>query len=205
MSKRFWNFLAKRYARQAISDQAGYERKLDITRRHFPSQARVLEFGCGTGSTALLHAPFVHSVLAVDYSEKMIAIAREKAAAEGIENVTFEVAELRDTTAADGGYDAVLGLNILHLMPDWKDAIGTAFSRLKPGGVFVSSTACLAGKMKMLRAFLSVGNALGILPGVMSFTQEDLTGAMVAAGFEVVDLWDPGPGKAVFIVARKPG
>ena len=90
----FWNVLAKRYARQKIADPAAYERKLECTRRYLSAQAEVLEFGCGTGSTALLHAPHVRSIRAIDYSDRMIAIARAKAADQGIGNVTFEVGEL---------------------------------------------------------------------------------------------------------------
>jgi cyclopropane fatty-acyl-phospholipid synthase-like methyltransferase len=34
----------------------------------------VLEFGCGTGSTAIVHAPHVKELRAIDISEKMIGI-----------------------------------------------------------------------------------------------------------------------------------
>jgi len=38
-----------------------------------------LEFGCGTGSTALLHASFVKHMTATDISDEMIEIAKQKA------------------------------------------------------------------------------------------------------------------------------
>lgn len=56
---KFWDRMANKYARQPIADEAAYQHKLDVTRQHFTPQSKVLEFGCGTGSTALLHAPHV--------------------------------------------------------------------------------------------------------------------------------------------------
>ena len=44
----------------------------------------------GTGSTALIHAPYVHSIHGIDYSTRMIEIALAKARAGGVSNVTFE-------------------------------------------------------------------------------------------------------------------
>jgi methylase of polypeptide subunit release factors len=56
----------------------------------------VLEFGCGTGSTAIAHAPYVKRILATDVSAKMIEIARANAERAGIENVTFGQAAVEE-------------------------------------------------------------------------------------------------------------
>ena len=56
---RFWNWNAERYARQAIADEASYQKKLAITQSYLTPDMRVVEFGCGTGSTAIVHAPKV--------------------------------------------------------------------------------------------------------------------------------------------------
>ncbi len=50
---RFWDRISRKYAQDAIADQAGYERTLARTRERLPPDSRVLELGCGTGSTAL--------------------------------------------------------------------------------------------------------------------------------------------------------
>ncbi len=86
----FWDRIAKRYARSPIADQAAYERKLDKTREYLTPEAEVYEYGCGTGSTAIAHAPYAKHILATDLSAKMIDIARGKAADAGIGNITFE-------------------------------------------------------------------------------------------------------------------
>lgn len=81
--ERFWNRIAKRYSNQPIADQVAYQRKLARTREHFRPDMDVLELGCGTGSTALLHTPYVKHIRAIE-------IARGKAEAQRIDNVTFE-------------------------------------------------------------------------------------------------------------------
>jgi SAM-dependent methyltransferase len=95
---RFWNRFARRYARMKVPDEASYRHKLDRTRAYLTPQARVFEFGCGTGTTALHHAPHVAHVRGVDFAPEMIAIAREKAAAQGAANAEFAVG----TVEADG-------------------------------------------------------------------------------------------------------
>ena len=82
---KFWNKIADRYSRRPISDEAVYEKKLDITRKYFRPDMEVLEFGCDTGTTAIAHAPYVKHIRATDISSKMIAIAQRKADAPGVE------------------------------------------------------------------------------------------------------------------------
>jgi ubiquinone/menaquinone biosynthesis C-methylase UbiE len=80
---RFWDKVAERYARRPVDDEAAYQHKLQVTRDYLTPGMTVLEFGCGTGTTALAHAPFVKRILATDVSPKMIEIARRKADAGG--------------------------------------------------------------------------------------------------------------------------
>ena len=77
-SARFWNRLAKRYSKKAVPDEAIYKKKLEITQGYFRPELKLLEIGCGTGSTALTHAPLVSHILAIDFSEKMIELAEAK-------------------------------------------------------------------------------------------------------------------------------
>ena len=71
---------------------------------------------------------------ATDISPKMIEIAQSKADAQKVTNVNFEVATLDDPHNQDETYDAVLGLNILHLLEDRDEAILRVRAMLKPGG-----------------------------------------------------------------------
>ena len=94
----FWDKIAEKYAKRPVADQSAYERKLATTRRYLRADMEVLEFGCGTGATALHHAPFVKHIRATDISGKMIEIARSKAEAQGVTNVTFEQSDVEALT-----------------------------------------------------------------------------------------------------------
>jgi 2-polyprenyl-3-methyl-5-hydroxy-6-metoxy-1,4-benzoquinol methylase len=201
---RFWNKFAARYAKSKIPDEASYRHKLDRTRSYLTPASEVFEFGCGTGTTALHHAPHVSRLRAIDYSTAMIAIAQEKAAAQGATNVDFAVGTLEDEPDTPR-WDMVMAHSVLHLVPDRDAAIAKSFRMLKPGGHFVSSTICLSDGLWFMRPLLPVMRLVGLAPaGVAFFTAEDLRAAVEAAGFEVVEDWRPGKRKAVFLVARKP-
>ncbi len=202
---KFWDWIAERYARRPVADEAAYQEKLRITRGYLRPHMKILEFGCGTGSTALIHAPYVKHIHAIDMSSAMIALARSKADAGGVGNVTFEQSTLDDFAAPDGSFDVVLGLNILHLLENRDAAISKVYRLLAPGGIFVSSTACLGDGMKSLKFVAPIGKLSGFLQQIKVFTSKQLVAALADAGFEIDHRWQPpGNGKAVFIVARKP-
>jgi ubiquinone/menaquinone biosynthesis C-methylase UbiE len=204
-TERFWNFIAKRYARQPVADEASYQKKLDVTQTYFRPDSEVLEFGCGTGSTAIAHAPKVKHIRATDVSSKMLEIARGKAEAQGVENIAFEQVAIEDLEAPDGSFDMVMAHSILHLLEDKESAIAKALRMLKPGGVFVTSTVCLGDSAKWFRFIAPAGHFLGVLPLVKFFTAEELETAFIGAGFEIDYKWRPGPDSAVFMIGKKPG
>ena len=90
-SAKFWDKIAARYSKRPIADDAAYQKKLQVTHEYFRPDMEAMEFGCGTGSTAIVHAPYVKHIQAIDISSKMIEIAQGKADAKNIENVTFIV------------------------------------------------------------------------------------------------------------------
>jgi ubiquinone/menaquinone biosynthesis C-methylase UbiE len=203
-ASKFWDRLADHYARQPIADEDAYRTKLRVTQGYFRPEMEVLEFGCGTGGTAIIHAPFVRHIRAIDFSEKMLEIARAKAAEAGVGNISFERADIAELAAQDERYDAVLGLSILHLLEDKDAVIAKVFAMLKPGGIFVSSTTCIGDTMKIFKFVAPIGKAMGLLPQLDVMTSNDLVAGLSAAGFGIDHQWQPGKGKAVFIVARKP-
>ena len=203
-SARFWDRLAKRYSRQPVADEASYQKKLQITRDLFRPDMKLLEFGCGTGSTALVHAPHVNHIHAIDISAKMIEIAKDKAAKANVSNVTFEQATLETIRSQDESFDMILGLSILHLVEDRDAAIRKVVELLKPGGHFISSTACLGDNMKIFKLIAPIGGWLGLLPVLRVFSTKQLVTSLENAGLEIEQRWSPGKNKGVFIVARKP-
>jgi len=200
--REFWNKLAPRYAKSPIRDEQTFKKKLEITQSYFQPDWAVLEFGCGTGSTAIIHAPHVQHILATDISDKMLAIAEQKTNDAGINNISYRQGTLDSLALEPASFDAVLGLNILHLLPDLDAVVTRVHDVLKPGGIFVSSTA-LIGDISLLWRMLIPGmQLLGFAPYVNRFSKQELTTKLTDAGFSIDREWEPAKG-SVFIVARK--
>ena len=105
---RFWDRIAKRYARKPVADQQAYQTKLAKTNSNLRPTDRVLEIGCGTGTTAIHHAPRVTHIRATDISKRMIEIARAKAQAAEITNIDFETTSVDKLCAESNSFDAIL-------------------------------------------------------------------------------------------------
>ena len=199
----FWNKLADKYSRRPIADEAAYQKKLDATREYFQPDMDVLEIGCGTGSTAIAHAPYVAHILATDLSTRMVEIAKDKAKAAGIDNVMFEAASVDALDVPDASIDVVMAHNILHLLEDREQVIADVHKMLKPGGAFVSSTACIGDMMLPLRLIVPVGRFLRLFPLVKVFSVAELKDSLENAGFEIDYEWQPKKSAAAFIICRK--
>ncbi len=199
----FWNKLADKYSRRPVADEAAYQKKLEVTRKYFQPDMEVLEIGCGTGSAAIAHAPFTGHIRATDLSTRMVEIAKDKAKAAGIDNVTFETLSVDALDVPDASIDAVMAHNILHLLEDKERAIADIHNMLKPGGVFVTSTACIVDMMLALRLIIPVGRLLRLFPLVKVFSVAELKGSLENAGFEIDYEWQPKKSAAAFIICRK--
>ncbi|MEX0962900.1 MAG: class I SAM-dependent methyltransferase [Pseudohongiellaceae bacterium] len=199
----FWDKMAEKYSKSPIRDEKTYNEKLEVTRRYFNPDSKVFEFGCGTGTTAINHAPYVQYILATDISTNMIAIAREKASSANIGNVEFRAETLNECAQAKGSFDVVMAHNILHLIQDPQTAINTAYELLKPGGAFVTSTACLGEGLPHWRILLFLGKIFGKVPFVNVLKRKQLEQYFSNAGFELDLEWHRHKVSA-FIILKKP-
>lgn len=203
---KFWDVRARKYAASKISDAEGYERTIAAVRARLKPTDAVYEFGCGTGTTALKLASAAARYVASDISGEMIAIAREKAQAEGAANLVFEVSEA-GAGQADASFDVVCGFNILHLI-DGRDAVlKTVHRLLKPGGLFISKTPCIKEMNVMLPLLVPVMQLFGQAPYVGVFNAATLEREIEAARFEIVERArhgsKPKQEPRIYLVARK--
>jgi 2-polyprenyl-3-methyl-5-hydroxy-6-metoxy-1,4-benzoquinol methylase len=201
---RFWDRRAADYARKPVPDERAYEQTLERVRAHLLRNVRVLEIGCGTGTTALKLAASAREILATDYSEEMIAIARAKAHAGVVENVHFRTCTVHDAELGLGSFDVVLAMNLLHLLGDIPARLGRIHELLRPGGLFISKTPCLGDQGLVMRVVIPLMRALGIAPYVNFVSERSLTSDLSRAGFEIVETgMYPKKSRSFFVVARK--
>jgi ubiquinone/menaquinone biosynthesis C-methylase UbiE len=204
---RFWDRWAARYARAAMRDPAGYERTLARVAALLGPRDRVVELGCGTGTTALRLAGGVADYLATDLSPGMLAIAEDRHAATPVAPLRFRIATA-GTLAAEGlRCDAVLAFNLLHLLRDLPGTLRAIHRILEPGGLFISKTPCLREVNPAIRLGLVPAlRAVGLAPPLRALDAAMLTGAIAASGFEVLAVERHGSGARdmrPFVLARR--
>ncbi len=204
-SEKFWDKAAERYAKSSVSNEEIYQKKLSETQSFFTPDMCILEFGCGTGTTAIHHAAHVQHIEALDISANMIEIGRDKAREKAIKNIRFTHATLAEFNAGSASLDAVLGLNVIHLLPDRQAVIAEVARILKPGGTFVSSTACLGHSyLRFIKLVAPLGKILGLMPDVYVMTEVELANEITSAGFVIERQWHHGNnGIVVFMIARR--
>lgn len=98
---------------------------------------RVLDIASGTGEPGLPAAELVGPsgfVLLTDQSPEMLAVARDKARARGLENVDFRVCDAEQLELEPESFDAALCRGALPLMPNPVAVLRVAYEALKPSG-----------------------------------------------------------------------
>ena len=75
-------------------------------------------------------------ITCLDYSEKMMESAQERANKLGITNITFQQGDVGALPYEDESFDALVSLNGFHAFPDKQAAYDETWRVLKPGGLF---------------------------------------------------------------------
>ena len=206
---RFWDRAAREYAASPFAVSPGFENSLRRTRGLLSPEQVVLEVGCGTGTAALQLAPSTRHSLATDFSPQMIAIAREKLAAQPVAPLRFGVFDLETARLEPESFHTVIAFNVLHLIHDL-DAVLDALRRaLRPGGRLISKAMYLEEMNPLIpQLTVSVMRWLGKAPAtVQSFDATTLEAALMRSGFVVEAVERHGTRRKdprAFIVAHRP-
>lgn len=205
----FWDRIAEKYAKSDIRDEAAYRASLARSLSYLKPTDRVLELGCGTGTTAVELASSGAKIVASDLSQEMLAIGRTRAKAAGVENIEFHHGSVEEAPA--GQFDVVMAHNLLHLLPDLNAALEAIAQRLPKDALFISKTPCLGearGSFKywMFKVMIPLMRLVGKAPRspVKFFAIPQLETAIAKAGFEVIETGNypvSTPGR--YIVARR--
>lgn len=134
MNKKIWDLYAPIYERAMRSDskvyEAMYERILQVI-----AGKDVLEIATGPGLLAKHVAQAANKMIAIDYSEGMIAKAKQGTVPH---NLTFQVADAKNLPFANQSFDAVVIANALHVMPNPEKALKEIDRVLKDNGILIA-------------------------------------------------------------------
>lgn len=123
---------------------ATYDSDINLTRdldhvatvnslKGLPSQ-RILEIGCGTGKNTAYLAQICEKMLALDFSEGMLAIARKKL---NMNNLAFVLADItRPWPCRDQDMDLIISNLVLEHVEYLPFVFSEAYRSLKAGGSF---------------------------------------------------------------------
>jgi 2-polyprenyl-3-methyl-5-hydroxy-6-metoxy-1,4-benzoquinol methylase len=145
---------------------ASIERKHDFFLQNLPRRReRVLDVGCGTGLLARELAKHFRSVVGIDLSDPMLAIARAKRAAPNIEYRQADAA----TAEIDGPFDAIVSHTTFHHIGDVAGTIARLKPMLTPQGRFLIVDIVESGPLSRYRPYAGL-----------------ILGACAAAGIDVM-------------------
>ncbi len=182
---KFWDLLAKNY-----DDEVG-EQTTKLTKKYLRKNDTVLDYGCARGAYTIALAGDVKEIRGIDISPKMIELAKIKS-----KDISFKKATIFDI---DEKYDVVLAFNLLHLLEDTEKVIKKIDEILKPGGRFISATACMKENV-LLRIFGFFISIFGIIY-VRKFKISELK-KLISTRFDIVEIKEFSP-HDILIVAKK--
>lgn len=108
-----------------------------FSRLAFPRQGVWVDLGAGTGENLLMaqnQIQALREIVLVDLSESLLSVARKRIEQGAIANARCLHADATDLPFEPESVDLVTLSYSLTMIPDWFEAIETAFRMLKPGG-----------------------------------------------------------------------
>ena len=204
----FWDKSADNYDKTEERFEVIHQTSRECAKRHLKESDLVLDYGCGTGTTACELASGVAEIQGIDISGRMIEFSKKKAAANGVDNVSFAQADIFDELYNKGSFDVILAFNMLHTVPDPQRVVRRVHELLKPDGSFISVTPCLRDKMSfVVGAQIQVVRLLcklGIIPiPIRRLQSSDLDRLVSEGNFHATETREIFSGASSYFIAAK--
>ena len=180
-----------------IRDQIDQHWQCDECARTPLEGKSALDVGCGAGLLAEPLARLGAEVTGLDAAPELIAVARDHAAAQGLE-IDYRAGELEEL---QGQFDLITCMEVIEHVADPAAFVKSLAQRLKPGALLVMSTPNATGWSKLL--MITLGEGLGRIPkGTHDFGKfiapERMKVLLAEAGLKCLDVegiaWSPTRG-----------
>ena len=146
-SQIFWDKHAKEFESNEKQFEHASREIIARTKEYLNANDNVLDFGCATGTKTLELADLVKHIHGLDYSAGMISEAIIRKNKVDVKNVSFSQGTIFDDDLEKASFDKISAFAIIHLMEDCDKVIQRIYTLLKPGGLFISTTAYLKDRM----------------------------------------------------------
>lgn len=182
--------LANHFDEQEGRYQNVHVKAVENTKKYLKARDVLLDYGCATGTTAIEIADRVKEIHGIDISPKMIEEAKRKTAERKIQNIDFVPATIFDQSLKKESYDVILAFGILHLLKNPSKVIQKINELLKPGGMFISSTACMGDDKTIptvINMILFIPSRLGIFPYLQFLQISELEHSITHGKFQMIE------------------
>jgi len=164
------------------AERAIIRRALDLTQEDV-----LLDLGCGTGRITEALASSCRHIVAVDRSERSLAVLRDRAAERGLSNITIIQSDTRHELRVDFPITKVLCVQLLQHLPRSEDrgsTLSVAAKNLSRGGrcVVINEMFGVARRIRGKPKETSGTNTLYFC----TFTPHEMRGMMRAAGLKPI-------------------
>jgi ubiquinone/menaquinone biosynthesis C-methylase UbiE len=149
----FWDKHAKKFSDGEKRYELASREIIARTKEYLNANDNVLDFGCATGSKTFELADMVKHIHGLDFSAEMISEAMKKKNKINIKNVSFSQGTIFKDDLEKASFDKITAYAIIHLLEDSEKVIQRIHELLKPGGLFISTTACLKDRMDFKTRF----------------------------------------------------
>lgn len=123
---------------------------------------KVLDMPCGNGVISLKNKEQFNQLTLVDFSENMIALAKQYAEEEKAMNVSFTCGDIFETNFQNEEFDLIISLGILAHIDDIDKFLNYIQSKVKKGGsIIIQNTNSDHFYSKLIRLYLGVRQLLG--------------------------------------------
>ena len=207
-SEGFWDKASKNYDKTEERFEYIHSKSRKKAKKYLNVSDIVLDYGCGTGTTACELASQVKEIHALDISSKMIEIAKKKAALSAIENANFVQTDIFDKRYKRESFDLILAFNMLHTVGDVHKIMRRIYELLKPEGLFISITPCLQEKMSFIVSIqiqlVRLLTKTGIIPiSIRRLRSSELDDLMAKGNFQTIDAEKIYKGACSYFIATK--
>jgi 2-polyprenyl-6-hydroxyphenyl methylase/3-demethylubiquinone-9 3-methyltransferase len=180
-----------------IRDRIDQHWQIDECSRRPLEGKSALDVGCGAGLLTEPLARLGAMVTGIDAAPEVIAVARDHAAAMGLE-IDYRVAAVEET---EGQFDLVSSMEVIEHVADPATFVKSLAARLAPDGLLILSTPNATAWSRLM--MITIGEGLGQIPrGTHDFEKfiapDRMKPLLADAGLKCVDVegiaWSPTRG-----------
>lgn len=190
-TQKFWDKQAKRYDDGEKQFEPFFQEIIAKTKEYLDANDNVLDYGCATGTKTLKLGDGIKQIHGLDFSPEMIREAIKKKNKANADNVSFLQGTIFSNELEKGSFEKIIAYGIIHILEHSEKVIQRIHELLKPGGLFISATACFKDEMAFktrleLTTYLCM-KRIGIFPlHLTMFKTSDLKQLISSQNFHIV-------------------